>query len=123
MFFDLVKICHDSYSTNFLLDGLHSGYAMVVYHKKWNPLLDIDDLIFCKLKKLKKHEFNFFGRLKSSIDMNLIFCNVKKAQKHGFNFFASLTKLKKTRIQWFATVKSSNMNLVFASFKKLKNMN
>ena len=52
------------------------------------------NLIFYKLKKLKKHEFNFlqaektqktwiqfFESLKSSKHMNLIFCNLKKAQK------------------------------------------
>ena len=58
------------------------------------------DLIFCKLKKVNKHEFNFLQTCqsskkmnliflqaqKSSKNMNLIFCKLKKAQKHGYNF-------------------------------------
>ena len=44
------------------------------------------DLIFCKLKKAQKHEFNFLQTLKNSKNMNLIFARLKNLKKHGFNF-------------------------------------
>ena len=53
------------------------------------------DLIFCKLKKLKKHEFHFLQAYKTSKIMNFIFCKLKDLKKHAFHFFASLKNLKK----------------------------
>ena len=75
-------------------------------------------ILFSKLKTLKKHELNFL--------------KLKKLIKHKFDFFALLNKLKKYQFN-FSNLKSSkmsinffasskNMNLIFVSLKKIKNM-
>ena len=55
------------------------------------------DFIFCKLKKLKEHTFNFLQTLKSSMNMDLffIFCKFKQPKNMRIQFFARLKKLKK----------------------------
>ena len=48
------------------------------------------DLIFCKLKKLKKDEFNVLQALKRSKNMNIIFCQLQKNQNHEILRFGKI---------------------------------
>ena len=53
--------------------------------------------MFFKLKKLKKHEFDFLQACKRSKKINQIFVNLSNFKKCKFNFFffCELKKLKK----------------------------
>ena len=57
------------------------------------------DLIFCKLKTLKKHEFNVLQALKSSKKMDLMFASLKKSQGCTIPFIAFSTSSR--NIDWF----------------------
>ena len=64
--------------------------------------------MFFKLKKLKKHEFDFLQACKRSKKINQIFVNLSKFKKRKFNFFASLKSSKS----------SKNMNFIVYKIKK-----
>ena len=76
------------------------------------------DLIFCKIKRLKKRKFHFFctlkiskyvfffASLKAPKNMTLIFVSrlLESAQKTSIKFFASFKKLKKQEFDFFASL-------------------
>ena len=65
-------------------------------------------LIFSELKKLKKHEFNYFQAYKNSENMDLIFCEPKKLKKHEFIFvFSKLVNTQKRRGFHFCKLKQA----------------
>eukprot|EP00493_Phyllostaurus_siculus_P009868 UN10003 len=59
-------------------------------------------------KKLKKHVLNFLQGQRSSKSMNLIFCKVKKLKKYELKFFASSKNLKKHVLNFLQAQRSSN---------------
>ena len=71
-------------------------------------------------KKSQKTRLYFLSSLKTLKNMNLIFCKLKKLKRHEFNcFFSNLNKL----ITFFASYKiQEKMNLISGKLEKAKNI-